>query len=140
MHLLDRSCVSGGYFFLKLHAMLPNRKKRIRSDMDDLARYTGMKQFGSGHFMEAPDTNNCGECNETVDNIRRCMKRPRTNTSTSQTCAGRGGSAGTRGGRTSLRGGHGGRTSLGGGHGYGGSRTRRVDRGRPIDVLLNPDC
>ena len=41
------------------------RKKRFRSDMDDLAGYTGMKQFGSGHFMEPPKNNNCGECNDT---------------------------------------------------------------------------
>jgi len=32
--------------------------------MDDLAGYTGMKQFGSGHFMEAPDINSCGKCDE----------------------------------------------------------------------------
>ena len=108
------------------------RKKRFRSDMDDLAGYTGMKQFGSGHFMEPPENNNCGECNDTGHNVRTC-KKPRTNTGTSQ----------TRGRRTSLGGGRGrgGRTSLGGGRGRGsgGSRTRRVDRGRPIDVLLNPD-
>ncbi|KAE8821807.1 hypothetical protein D1007_00217 [Hordeum vulgare] len=35
------------------------RKKRFRGDMDVLAGYTDMKQFGSGHFMEPPKTNNC---------------------------------------------------------------------------------
>ena len=44
------------------------RKKRFRSDMDDLAGYTRMKQFGSGHFMEPPENNNCGECNDTGHN------------------------------------------------------------------------
>ena len=51
--------------------------------MDDLAGYTGMKQFGSGHFMEPPENNNCGECNDTGHNVRTCKKR-RTNTGTSQ--------------------------------------------------------
>ena len=60
------------------------RKKRFRSDMDDLTGYTGMKQFGSGHFMEPPENNNCGECNDIGHNVRTCKKR-RTNTGTSQT-------------------------------------------------------
>ena len=137
------------------------RKKRFRSDMDDLAGYTGMKQFDSGHFMEPPDINNCGQCDDPGHNVRTCTKKSRTdaNTSSIQMGVRRGGSGGTRGGRT---GGRGGRTSLrgsarggttiggrgglaslrgagGGGRASGLTRTRRIDRGRPIDVLLNPD-
>ena len=137
------------------------RKKRFRGDMDDLAGYTGMKQFGSGHFMEAPDINSCGKCDEPGHNVRKCTKKPRTDANTpdpSQSGARRGGTDGTRGGRGgggrgSRSGVRGGRTNLGSsGRGYsmrgrggrsgtGGRdcRTRRVDRGRPIDILLNPD-
>ena len=119
------------------------RKKRFRSDMDDLAGYTRMKQFGSSHFMEPPDINNCGKYDDAGHNVRRCTKRPRTNgnASTTQTGGHQGGSVAARGSRS---GGHGGRTSLRGagrrgGRGSGANRMRRIDRGRPIDVLLNPD-
>ena len=128
--------------------------------MDDLDGYTRMKQFGSGHFMEAPDINICGKCDEPGHNVRKCTKKPQTDSNTpdpSQSGARGGGTGGTRGGRGG--GGRGGRsgvrggpTNLGGsGRGYsmrgrGGRsgtsgrapRTRRVDRGRPIDILLNP--
>ncbi|KAE8797139.1 hypothetical protein D1007_27690 [Hordeum vulgare] len=43
---------------LKVETKGRRRTKRFKGDMDDLdAR---MNQFGSGHFMEAPDTINCG--------------------------------------------------------------------------------
>ena len=91
------------------------RKKRFRGDMDDLAGYTGMKQFGSSHFMEAPDINSCGQCDESGHNVRKCTKKPRTDANnpnpTSQTGARRGGTSGTRGGRSGARGG---RMNLGG--------------------------
>ena len=102
-----------------------------------------MKQFGSGHFMEAPDINSCGKCDEPGHNVRKCTKKPQTDANTpdpSQSGAQRGGIGGTRGGRSgsgrgdSIRG-CGGRSGTGG----RGRRTRRVDRGRPIDILLNPD-
>ncbi|KAE8809748.1 hypothetical protein D1007_13642 [Hordeum vulgare] len=55
------------------------RTKRFRGDMDDLSRYTGMNQFGSGHFMEDPDTNNYGVCDEGRHNTRTCKKRKTSN-------------------------------------------------------------
>ncbi|KAE8777126.1 hypothetical protein D1007_50091 [Hordeum vulgare] len=55
------------------------RTKRFKGDMDDLAGYTGMNQFGSGHFMEAPHTTNCGVCDEGHHNTRTCKKRKTSN-------------------------------------------------------------
>ncbi|KAE8782953.1 hypothetical protein D1007_43645 [Hordeum vulgare] len=55
------------------------RTKRFRGDMDDLAGYTGMNQFGSGHFMEAPDTIDCGVCDEGRHNTQTCKKRKMSN-------------------------------------------------------------
>jgi hypothetical protein len=83
------------------------RKTRFRGDMDDLAGYTGMKQFGSGHFMEPPNTNNFGNCDDPGHNNRTYNKRTRTtdaNTSTSQVGGRRGGYSGERGGRSTGRG------------------------------------
>ncbi|KAE8813497.1 hypothetical protein D1007_09320 [Hordeum vulgare] len=51
------------------------RTKRFRGDMDDLAGYTGMNQFGSGHLMEASNNINCGVCDEGQHNTRTCKKR-----------------------------------------------------------------
>ena len=59
---------------LKVETKGRRRTKRFRGDMDDLAGYTGMKQFGSGHFMEAPDIINCGVCGEGGHNERTCKK------------------------------------------------------------------
>ena len=102
------------------------RTKRFRGDMDDLGGYTAMKQFGSGHFMEPKETSNCGGCDETRHNIRTCPKKRKTlhKVDNSQ--------GGDRGG-----------SGVGRGSGFGGGRVgrtiRRIDRGRPVDVLLNPD-
>ncbi|KAE8811879.1 hypothetical protein D1007_11091 [Hordeum vulgare] len=53
------------------------RTKRYRNDMDDLMN---TREFGSGHFMEPRDRNQCGDCNETTHNKRTCK---RNNASTS---------------------------------------------------------
>ncbi|KAE8815726.1 hypothetical protein D1007_06782 [Hordeum vulgare] len=50
------------------------RTKRFTGGMDDLAGYSGMNQFSSGHFMEAPDTTNCGVCDEGRHNTQPCKK------------------------------------------------------------------
>ena len=99
---------------LKVETKGRRRTKRFRGDMDDLAGYTGMKQFGSGHFMEAPDTINCGVCGEGGHNERTCKNKKTKKRKTSRG----GGTDGERGGRgdggggrgsTSVRGGSGGR-------------------------------
>ncbi|KAE8805922.1 hypothetical protein D1007_17925 [Hordeum vulgare] len=97
---------------LKVETKGRRRTKRFRGDMDDLARYTSMNQFGSGHLMEAPNNINCGVCDEGQHNTRTCKKR-RTSKgggagasgtgSTSVTGGGDGG--GGRTGSTSARGG-----------------------------------
>ncbi|KAE8768086.1 hypothetical protein D1007_60479 [Hordeum vulgare] len=133
------------------------RTKRFRGDMDDLAGYTGMNQFGSGHFMEAPDTNNCGVCDEGRHNTRTCKKRKTSNggipssSSRDRTSRGRGSDGGGRRGSTSSRGRVGGRRGSTSFRGRGGGRRgstssrggvrrrRHVDNGSAFGYLLNPD-
>ena len=93
--------------------------------MDNLAGYTGMNQFGSGHFMEPPDTINCGQYDNTRHNVRTCSKKRKTskkgNPTTSQAGGGRGGFGGCRGGSG------------------GGTRVRRTDNGSAFGYLHNPN-
>ncbi|KAE8807249.1 hypothetical protein D1007_16476 [Hordeum vulgare] len=50
------------------------RTERFWGDIDDLAGYTSMNQFGSGHFMEAPDTINSEGCVEGQHYVQTCKK------------------------------------------------------------------
>ena len=86
------------------------RTKRYRNDMDDLM---STREFGSGHFMEPRDRNQCGGCNETTHNKRTCKTNKTSKGHNASSSGGRGSGDGLGGGRGSGDG-------LGGGRGSGG--------------------
>ncbi|KAE8819832.1 hypothetical protein D1007_02204 [Hordeum vulgare] len=111
------------------------RTKRYRNEMDDLM---STREFGSGHFMEPRDRQQCGDCNETTHNRRTC----KTNNASTSDVGDRGGSSagggrrgGSSGGIAMGRGSGGGRRggSSGGlpvGRGSGGGRRGGLSMGR----------
>ncbi|KAE8771304.1 hypothetical protein D1007_56825 [Hordeum vulgare] len=68
------------------------RTKRYRNDMDDLM---STREFGSGHFMEPRDRNQCGDCNETTHSKRTCKtnKTSKGHNASTSDVGGRGGSS-----------------------------------------------
>ncbi|KAE8817472.1 40S ribosomal protein S5-1 [Hordeum vulgare] len=104
------------------------------NDMDDLM---STREFGSGHFMEPRDRNQCGDCNEMTHNKRTCK---RDNASTSDV-GGRGGSSagggrygGSSGGLAMGRGSGDGRR---GGSSGGLATGVRLDQYHDFDVFGN---
>ena len=98
--------------------------------MDDLM---STREFGSGHFMEPRDRNQCGGCNETAHNKRTCKTNKTSKGHNASSSGGRGSGDGLGGGRGSgdgLGGGRGSGGGLGGGRGrVTGDGARGMGRG-----------